>query len=195
MIQNYPNSIPTIIGEVVAGVSSDILSSLTEYDEKITNINYLYGNIKEISSRLSEIVSSPEERSGRFPLIILFEDIDIERDKAVTGGYYGQTGDMRIAICAASSPKLTSEEREAQNFPNVLRPLYNSFMYNLQKHKSIMVNSEWDIPHTVTERKWWGTNEQTQQVLGEYVDAIDITRLRLKIDWKYYNLLINATIQ
>lgn len=195
MIKNYPNSVPTIIGEVIERVRVDTLNALTEVDDTITNINYLYGNIKEVGEQLKKIVASPNERNTRFPLFILFEDIEIDRDKARANGYYGITDDMRIAICAKSSPQLTSAQREAQNFPNILRPLYHSFIDNLQKHRSIMVNSEWDISHRYIERKRWGTDDSTREVLGEYVDAIDMTRLRLKIDWKYFNLSINSTIQ
>lgn len=188
---DYPLSIPKLIGQVVDRVRTAKLAELIAYDSTIETIAYMYGNIKEIIKILNEKTQNETLKYQKYPLFILIEDIQIDRRNTQ---FYG-TPTLNLIICNHTKNTYNSEQREAINFTNILRPLYEEFLLQLSKQKGFVINNWRAIDHLVTERKFWGANEQTQNKLGDYIDAIEIEQMRFPIDWKACQTIINSTIQ
>jgi hypothetical protein len=187
---NYPLSIPKLIEQAVDRVRTAKLAELQAYDPTIETIAYMYGNIREIIKLLNEKTQNDELKYKKYPLFILIEDIQIDRRNT---SFYG-TPTLNIIICNHTLNTYTSEQREAINFTNILRPLYEEFLMQLFKQKGFVIQNWRTIDHLMTERKFWGANEQTNNKLGDYIDAIEIEQMRFPIDWAACQTIINSTI-
>lgn len=193
MSVNYPNiSLPKIIEEVVTSVSTEMLATMQAYNPAVNGIYYQYGNWKEVSHELGKKMSNEGLKDKIFPLIILIEDITIDRTNG--GGLFGIAQNVNIVICYRTLKEFSSAERESKTFSPMLRPLYHSFLKNLQRHAAVSLYSERDIAHRYTERKYWGMEDYTADALGDYIDAIEISQMSIPIDWSYCQNIINANI-
>lgn len=183
----YPISVPKIIQSVIDDVRTDMLETLQAYDETIQTIGFMYGNIREIVNNLAEMSNNSVEKAKKFPLFILLEDIAVDRRNT---NYYG-IAEVNIIICNHTEREYKSSEREEINFENILRPLYQSFLSNLSDSPYIVEPTESSFKHVYTERKFWGADNNTANKLGDYIDAIDITNLKLTISDANCDNLIN----
>lgn len=188
---NYPVSIPKSIEAIVDRVRTAKLAELQAYDSTIETIAYMHGNMKEIVANLAEYTNNPAYKTKKFPIFILVEDIRINR---ANSDFYGVTDGMSIIIANHTKAEYKSAEREAKNFVPILRPLYQNFLKQIASHPAFNVRSERKVPHKVTERKYWGADEHTVNVLGDYIDAIEITEMNLPINWAWCNDPINSTL-
>lgn len=187
MTPDYPISLPKIVGEMVEAMNTDILADLQEQDSNILQISYMHGGLKELSSKLIKKNNAPKLRAKIFPLVLLLEDISIDRTEP---NYYG-TASVNIIICNQTRKDLTSEERESENFAKVLRPMYHNLLYQIEQHKAVSVYSERRISHTMVERKLWGNDDKSANTIGFYIDAIDMMNVQLPINWEYCNYITN----
>lgn len=190
---NYPSiSLPKIIGEVVTSVSTEMLATIQEYNPAVSKISYLYGNWKEVCNQLAKYDLNEDEKGKYFPLFILIEDVTIDRSNV--SNVFGTATSVNLIICYKTKSNFTSAQREDKTFSPILRPLYHSFLKHLQKHRAVSLYSDRFISHIMTERKYWGMDEHTENALGYYIDAIDISALQIPLDWSYCNNIINANI-
>lgn len=182
MIVNYPPSLITTFQEVVTNVKTAKLAELQTYDATIQDISFLAGNVHEVAKRMQEKTMDVTERKKQYPLFILLLDFTIERGKS---SFYGRANNLNIIIANHTLESYTSQQRDALNFENILRPLYYEFLRQISKHPAFTEYTERKIPHNMTERYFWGVDAQTKNTLGKYIDAIDITNLSLNINWNY----------
>lgn len=178
MANKYPLSIPKHIQQVVDAVRTAKLAELQEYDSTIETISYMHGNIKEIIQILAQKTANDTLRFQKYPLFILIEDITIDRR---TSNYYG-VAPLEVIICNHTKKDYNSMQREDINFDPILRPLYQEFMFQLFKHKGFVIQNDMFIPHEYAERKYWGEDDNTKNKLGDYIDAIHLTDLRITLD-------------
>jgi hypothetical protein len=167
-----------------------MLAELQEEDSNIIQISYMYGNLKELAEKLKKKNNAPLIRGKVFPLVLLLEDILVDR---TSPNYYG-TASVNIVICNQTKKGLTSEQRESENFTKILRPMYHNMLYQIEQHKAVSVYSERRISHTMVERKLWGNDEKSANTLGFYIDAIDMLNVQLPINWEYCDYLTNQQI-
>lgn len=180
MITNYPPSIPAAIGACVDKLRTALLAQLQAVDGTIETVNYMFGNFKEVQKRLQEMSDYSVDKTRKFPVIILLEDIRVRRQNTT---YYGITQDMEIIIACDTRPEFDSEKRETVNFEPILRPMYHRLIYEMANSSAFAITSEYDISHDMIERKYWGTENNTLNSLGDYIDAIHLENIEITVKY------------
>ena len=185
-----PVYITQIIGEVVAKVEDNILETIKENETAalgstgIQKINFQHGHKRELLETLAQMDQSSEERELKYPLVYLVQDFSEERGRSV--GIYADTSlNIIIAHHTVNTDKIT--DRETKVFYPVLYPIYYELMEQLTKHKGIFDSYLDMIRHRKTDRAYWGRNAiggTDATKLKDYVDAIELENLQLKINFK-----------
>jgi len=117
----------------------------------------------------------------KYPLIALFTDFDQEKNNE-TAGYYCNANFHLIIANITTNKENNAEERLTQNFRPILEPIYLEFMKQIKLSGFFICGYE--IPHTKTDRYYWGKNGlfgQEGNIFSDYIDAIEITNLKLKV--------------
>jgi len=169
-----------IIGEVVASVQTELLATLSAYDQNIVGVNYMYGPPLEIINRLTDWTKSNGQDKKKYPLVALFQPF--------TENYGVNTimsTNIRLIIARRNSdPKMnTAPQRYDVNFKPVLIPVCDELIKQLGSHESVVSNGYFDM--TRTEWPFWGGDEQ--QSANIFNDKVDIIELRIN------NLTIDLT--
>jgi hypothetical protein len=141
---------------------------------------YLYGHPLEVINTLSEWTKNPTKKFQKFPLIILFTDI--EESKGLHQGINSEVK-LEVIICTATKPEYKSTERTEITFKPVLYPLYDLFIAELANSGYFMESNDL-VPHTMTPRYYWGKSGlygNTANMFNDYIDAIEIKNLQLTI--------------
>lgn len=193
MVNNYPISVPKIFGTVVEAVEPIVLPVIQGTWPGITNLNYIYGNWKEVSLRMQNMAIDSIRKSERFPVVLLIEDITVSRP-STSNGLFGTATNMNVVIATATQKDYSSEQREEKTFAPILRPIYWELLTQLVKSAAFNVTTERKIGHNYIERKYWGLENHSKNAMTEFIDAIDITNLDLPINWAYCNKIINENI-
>ena len=195
--------IDDIIGEVVASTSNAVMNkSLPVLQQKsllqtiqanetaalgsslIQQIRYSKSSFDELVETLSQADKSGEERYNKYPLIHLVQDMTIERGNDI--GIFG-TANINIIFIHQSMQTYKIDDRDAMVFKPVLWPMYYMFMEQLKL--SFWVGDSWDITgefkHRVIKKAFWGSRhlQGSQNVLNDFVDALEIQNLQLKINY------------
>lgn len=188
-------SIQQHMAEVVQAVSDKVLTQLqavavtvdgvqNNIGDYIKGITYLHGHLSEIATTISQwgLDANPNPDMSlvwkRFPLIALLEDKS-ELPPPSASGYTKCRLNMVIAF--ASQPNWVSAQRELFTFDPILRPIYAAFKEALQEDGYFAIYSEADMPHQAYDRKYWGTESETKNRFNNYIDAIEIQNLEVKI--------------
>ena len=186
---NEPVYIVDVIGEVVEAVTAAILPTIQANDvlangrTTIETIDYQYGHKRELVQTLFEMDRSKSERFQRYPLVYLVQDF--YEDLGRGPGIYADTS-LNIILAHHTEQQYKITDRYAKVFKPVLYPILQELKRQLFKHPQIHVIS----PEVLGMRKWdrsaWGRvavggNDATK--LNDYVDAIEIEQLRLKIKY------------
>lgn len=156
--------IVTIFDEIVAAVRAryDAVNGEQPY--------YMHGHPIEIGEIVSLKSQNSEWQYKRYPFICLFQDFD----ETHTSTNFSAT--LNIAIVMKSKQDYRAEDRYNDTFVNVLYPLYELFIQELKKSKYLDLSPA-NISFTKTDRLMWGRSNQN--VLNDFVDAIEITDLKL----------------
>ena len=186
---NEPVYIVDVIEEVVAATSAAVLSTIQANESEalqlpslIQGISYQKCHFRELIENLIQADKSSTARYEKYPLIYLMRDFKERRGREA--GIYAEVS-LRIIIVHQTQQTYKITDREAKVFKPVLYPIYYEFMNQLFLHP--MVNSATDtdgITHDKWDRSYWGRNLQQgeqKQVLTDFVDAIEIENLALKI--------------
>ena len=172
------------IKSVVEKVSAELLPTLQAYDENITGVHYLHGHPLEVIETLGQRDKSDSLVFKKYPLIALFQDFP----EAMTG----TTGiphepRLHMIIAGATRQDYKAPERYEKNFKPVLYPIYSEFLHQLSLHPAFISQSAWKIPHTKTDRLYWGREGlwgNEGNIFNDWIDCIEIRDLRLKVKTK-----------
>lgn len=147
---------------------------------------FRYGNIKEIGDLLMDIDKSGNGfKFKKYPLIILKLDVTSEFDKKTRDFIYRN---ITIYIVNYTEAHYDAAKRKTESFEKVLIPIYEQFITAIKKNGNI-INKD-NIPfieHSKTDRYFWGSSlnkNNTKNLMGDYLDAIEIGNLTLKINNK-----------
>jgi len=135
--------------------------------------NFIHGTPTEILNRLIEMGNS-SERFKKFPLIALIHDIDQNID-----GNTSYDVKLNIVIANATEPNYSSHQRLTKNIIPILQPLYESFLKSIDKSGYFV--SRYTHPHTKVNRMYWGRSDNKQNKTTDYLDAIELQSLELKV--------------
>jgi hypothetical protein len=128
------------------------------------------------------MVSDVSAKAEIFPAICLMMDFEEERN--VDG--YDAKATLSMVIMVSTNPAYISEDRYAANFIPTLYPLYDLFIEKLEASTELAVEKGSDeLPlHTKIDRLYWGKEGlygNTANIFNDYIDAIEIKDLTLKI--------------
>lgn len=188
-----PVFVVDVIGEVVTKTKAAIITkpsttllqtivaneAAVQGSSSIQTINYQYGHYNELIETLQQYNQSREESYNKYPLIWLRTDFRERRgqEQSVYAEVY-----LNIIIAHHTEQTLKSTERKTKVFEPVLYPIYYEFLHQLYKHIATSVQSDEMISHDKYDRYYWGTQEM--QKTTDFVDAIEIDNLALKIYYK-----------
>lgn len=193
MIPQQPVYIVDIIGSVVQAVQTEVLATIQQNERTalgntlIHNINYQYGHFRELISTLAQwdADASQQQQLQKYPLVFLVQDFREQRGK--TAGMYAEVS-LNIIVCHQTDPNYKVTDRMANVFKPVLYPIYYSLIKQLSKNSLTYAVSPDLIAHDKWDRAFWGTSKlnagNDKTLLNDYVDAIDIQNLSLKISYQ-----------
>ena len=139
-------------------------------------LHYEHGHPIEIDNILKAWGNSQDNSTAKYPLLALFQDFD---EKKGTDNWIDSEVSLELIIATMTDPNYTAGKRMEQTFVPQLYPLYRQFLESIAKSGYFMEISAAKIKHTKTDRMFWGRNNKA--VFGDYVDAIHITNLELRI--------------
>lgn len=163
------------IVEEMAAVVAKVNTALTAASFGTTPVYYMYGHPKEIAIRLQEITNSPTEAHKKFPLIILFTDITIDRSLI---GFYGSTN-LRMLIANFTLPEYTSVQRTEINFKPILHPIKKELLNQIDLHDRFTYEDE--LTYKETDMYYYGSQVNDKNIFNDHIDAIEIRDIKLNI--------------
>lgn len=150
-------------------ITSDVKTALG-----LSVLHYEHGHPLEIVQTIETMAADPASQAARFPLIGLYQDFDELRGKKLA--YYEVSFHLIIALNTLSGYK--AAERMTNNFIATLYPIYDQLLISIAKSGYFRETNWRLIQHTKTDRMYWGKN----QVANDFIDAIEITNLKLNIN-------------
>jgi hypothetical protein len=193
MTTTKPVYIVDLIGSVVQAVIAEVLAQIQAAElaalgsTNITTINYQYGHFRELIVTLAQWDTDPSLRMGKYPMIYVVQDFVEHRGKLA--GVYADLS-LQVIVCHQTEADYKITDRYAKVFKPVLYPIYYSFLKNLALSNMTFPSSPDLISHDKYDRSFWGTSKVVgsggtdRSVLNDFVDAIDIQNLQLKIDYQ-----------
>lgn len=188
-----PVYIVDIVGQVVQKVQAEVLAIIKANElaalgvTGINQINYQYGHFRELIQTMAQWDTDPSLRTQKYPLIYLVQDFKEARGKGA--GVYADVS-LNIIICHQTDPTYKVTDRMTNVFKPVLYPIYYSLIKQLTKNNLTFAVSPDLVPHDKWDRSYWGTlqlntgGSDHKLALNDFVDAIDIQNLQLKIDYQ-----------
>lgn len=163
------------IVEEMAAVIAKVNTALTDANFGTRPVYYMYGHPMEINNRLQELSASPTEANKKFPLIILFTDITIDRSLI---GFYGST-QLRMLIANFTLPEYISEQRTDINFKPILHPIKKELINQIERHGQFTYENE--LTYKETDMYYYGSQINNQNVFNDRIDAIELRDIKLNI--------------
>lgn len=172
-----PLSVRDIFAELVA-IVSDNLS--TEDDLDIAQVSFKCETWIELIKRIEAEDNSATHRATKYPLIALIRNFD-EKYRDDSDRYEVS---LTLVIVTPSDPTALSEDREADNYVPILRPIYTELMEQIKEDNRFYGYYYHYPPHTKTESFQLGTDSpqgNKAYLLPDCVDGIIISDLVLQV--------------
>lgn len=163
------------IVEEMAAIVAKVNTALTATSFDTTPVYYMYGHPMEINNRLVELSGSPTEGHKKFPLIILFTDITIDRSLI---GFYGSVS-LRMLIANFTLPEYISEQRTEINFKPILHPIKKELINQIDRHARFTYEDE--LTYKETDMYYYGSQINNKNVFSDRIDAIELRDINLNI--------------
>lgn len=182
-----------IIGEIVQATSDAVVDKVTGLtllqtiqanevavlgETHIQQIRYSKSSFNELIETLSQADGSAEERYNKYPLIHLVRDFYEERGQD-PGAY--ATASLNIIIIHQTVNTYKVADREVNVFKPVLYPIYQEFLEQLDKSGWTKSGDLETFRHRKIDHAFWGNRKL--ETLNDYVDAIEIQNLNIKINF------------
>lgn len=164
-----------ILGDIVALVSTNLTPKLSEYDNTITGVNYLYGPPKEIIKTLQEW-NGTSKANAKYPIVALFQPFEETKgDRADLDG----VDKVRIIIGRQSQPDWLTNKRYEVNFVPVLYPIYTELIKQLCLNTTTVTQIN-KIHHVKIDWPYWDDGKDSNP-FNDWLDVIEIKDLKLNI--------------
>ncbi len=167
-------TVPIFIVDEMAQVVAKVNAALTAASFGRT-VYYMYGHPKEIAKRLQELSNSTTQKDKKFPLIILFTDVMINRS---IPGFYG-TAKLRMLVCNITQPEYTSDKRTALNFRPILHPIKEELINQIGKYSGFTTEDE--LTFSETDMYFYGSSINDKNIFNDYIDAIELRDIKINI--------------
>lgn len=144
-------------------------------------VHYMYGHPLEVVNTLQRKTKHPTGKHQKFPLIVLFQDFEERK-----GENQSTASEVRLNLVIATNTKAdyVSSQRYEVTFKPILIPIYDLLMDEIVKSLYFNDISFGLVPHTKTDRVYWGKQGlygNEGNIFQDRIDAIEITELNLKI--------------
>jgi hypothetical protein len=139
-------------------------------------LHYEFGHPIEIDQTLTAWSKTPDNSKVKYPLLALFTDF--EEQKGTQAGIMSEVK-LELIIATMTLPGYTAPQRMENTFVPILYPLYSYFIKSVCKSGYFANITQTSLRHTKTDRMFWGRNQKA--AFGDYVDAIHIQNLELKV--------------
>lgn len=142
------------------------------------NVSFLFGDWNYIADQLTVWSNSAATACFKFPLVCLYSPYSEEREKK------DRELTVDLGIFVNTLKEYTNEQREATSFVQVLRPVYELFMEELNNDPYIFSSYTGFHKHTYTENYRYGrkgVDDGEGKPFRDFIDAIEITNLSLTI--------------
>jgi hypothetical protein len=156
---------------IVAKVNTELIAA----NFATRPVYYMYGHPMEIANRLQELSNSPTEGHKKFPLIILFTDITI--DKSILG-FYGSTS-LRMLVANFTLAEYTSVQRTEINFKPILHPINKELIKQIERHGQFTYENE--LTYKETDMYYYGSQINDKNIFNDRIDAIELRDIKLNI--------------
>jgi hypothetical protein len=163
------------IVEEMEAVVAKVNTALTNASFGTRPVYYMYGHPMEIANRLQELSNSPTEGHKKFPLIILFTDITI--DKSILG-FYGSTS-LRMLVANFTLAEYTSVQRTDINFKPILHPIKKELIRQIERHGQFTYEDE--LTYKETDMYYYGSKINEKNIFNDRIDAIELRDIKLNI--------------
>lgn len=126
------------------------------------------------TNRIQNMTDKIIKQHKRFPLMFLLLDINEEwdRDEQIDVSY--KNAKFFLIEKTDNQAGEYAEERRNETFIPVLYPLHDSFIEQLKANENIYVQND-RLPRTKYDRYFLGTEDNNQNKLNQYVEAIELT--------------------
>jgi hypothetical protein len=139
-------------------------------------VHYEHGHPVEIDNILQAWSKTPDNSKIKYPMIALFQDFD---EQVGSGAGVMCDTKLELIIATMTLPNYTAAQRMVNTFVPTLYPLYRQFVKSVVDSGYFFGASYSSLKHTKTDRMFWGKNQKA--AFGDYVDAIHIQNLELKV--------------
>jgi len=145
------------------------------------SLYYQYGDPKEIITNLKAMTIDPEQTNQKYPMLALFTDIEEKRGEQSS---IEARVELNMILATLTQPTLIAPERMELNFKTTLYPLYYQLLKSISASGYFTENAWQRLSHQKIDRLYWGRHgliTDNGNVFGDYIDAIEITNLKLSI--------------
>lgn len=182
----YINDAPYLVHEATDTYFT-VKSDLSSYTSYTTGYPYFeYGHMVEIANTLTERdKASLVYKFQKYPAIFL--KLDTPSKPNIRTGQFDYTN-ITLYLVNATEQTYKAADRLDNNFNPILYPLYEKLITALQRHEAVIPTSDLtNLEHDKYDRFFWGTQlnkNSTNNILNDYLDAIEVTNLKLSIKQK-----------
>lgn len=170
------------IEDIIAEITAKVSEKMLELHE--VEVSFMHGHPLEIIDCIKKMITTVDNESvdKKYPAIMLIHDIKQNKGEKIN---ILSTANLNIVICNLADNNLLAEDRKEQSFKPILHPIYEEFLTQIfLSNKFVGIDHPQLIPHTQTDRYYWGRKGLfglDQNLFSDYVDAITIDNLNLKI--------------
>ena len=183
--------IPALIGNVVSAVATVVDPIISSNTGETLELQYEFGTVLELVKQVSIKSQMKSTKENLFPMVCLLHNF-----RETFGGTqrdYNQT-ELTLWIVQNSKAELTYAERYEENFTNVLYPIFEQLINEVNDCQYFRIDTQ----------KGLGFTKYDQPNFGKYLESqgnkaynfgfpLDAITLRLKLNLNLYNCL-KATI-
>lgn len=160
------------IVDVLENIVKDIATQLG------IDVYYQYGSIQEIIENLKTMTTVGLGTDKKYPLVALLTDI--EENSSSNTEIYSECN-VNILIFNVTDNRYLAPERTTNSFKPILCPIYEQLLESI--NNSLEIHSDYNgvIEHSHYLRYYWGRVNETENPFSDYIDAIEIKNMKLKI--------------
>lgn len=152
-------------------------------------VYFMHGHPKEIIARLQALAKDPVKKNKKYPLIVLFRDFK----EIVTEGMFGYSVACkpRLVIITITKPEFRADKRKELNFDPILIPIFEEFINQIKESEFFGSPTTDQLQVIKWDRYFWGADVIDKNIFTDYIDAIEIESINLKLD---NNICVPGTI-
>ena len=167
---------PVYIEDILTSVVAAVGTSLTPAQ----SIYFTWGSPSEIRQKIVNITEQAPTGVVKYPLIALVTDFEEVMGESRT--IYSKVN-CNIVIANYSEHDLEAETRLANNFKQVLFPIYEMFKLKLRQDRRLDIQDEREIPHRIFKRYNYARSQAFigQGIGADYIDAIEIVNMIISV--------------